>query len=339
MDRPVQGQRLYKDDGEHYRWVTTPALAKKIWGKEWEKLPRKYVDDADIDFNLGEDITEWPETLEPPPNPTFEIRPIFGIGSCLPNAPVGHYKTLGCDYVIGNHGWWPHHDACKAEGVKPIVCINVYRTGTNHARPFEVSDVPYIENMVRDELAYFGPEGVGGWWSSGSRGEEPDAVAWGDEAYARKINESRKLFYKTVRRIDSDSQARPVVEQFDLTHKGMVGGAWRAGWEMMWLDKEACDVVVFDMYARNCSKQEVWDAVHKYWDAFPGAFCSDAIQVIPQLACYDYRPGIFHDLVWAYKDVLGSKMGLFFYSDEIIRPQEDVQSEIKEVVRECMSSF
>jgi len=308
-------------------------------GKNWEKLPRKYVDDGDIDFNLGKDITKWPENPEPPPNPTYEVRPLFILGSCLPNAPVGDAVSWGINSFIGNHGDWPHSWNIKDAGAKSIVCINVYNEGTSNARPFKESDVHYIEERVGYWLEYFGRDGVAGWWSSGSRGEEPDAVAWGIEEYAELINDSRRLFYRTVRAADADYQKHPVVEQFDLTHVGMVGGAWRAGWERMWLDKESCDVVLFDCYVRNEPKDKVWDGIHRYYESFPDKFCSDAIQLIPQLACYDYRPDILHDLVWAYKDCLGDKMGLAFYSDEIIRPQPDVQTEIKEVIAECMSSF
>lgn len=59
-----QSERLYvKMDGK-FRWLTTPEIAKKVVGVDWEAQVRQYLDDEDIAVSMGKPIKEWPEVEE-----------------------------------------------------------------------------------------------------------------------------------------------------------------------------------------------------------------------------------------------------------------------------------
>lgn len=84
-----QSSRMYvKMDGK-YRWLTTPEVAEKVVGVDWEQQLREYVDDQDILNNLGKEIKEWPEKEEEDDHRTDKL-----------------YKMLYvCPWEGGNYDW------------------------------------------------------------------------------------------------------------------------------------------------------------------------------------------------------------------------------------------
>ena len=69
MDKTIyQSGRLYLNMDNKYRWVTTPELAIKIWGSNWEARDREYPTAIDDPSWIGKPITNWPENDEPEPN-------------------------------------------------------------------------------------------------------------------------------------------------------------------------------------------------------------------------------------------------------------------------------
>lgn len=75
MDKVIyQSGRLYLWDEKvkKYRWVYDPKVAIKVWGRDWEKQPRKYASEIENypEVSVGKDITDWPENNEPKPNGT-----------------------------------------------------------------------------------------------------------------------------------------------------------------------------------------------------------------------------------------------------------------------------
>lgn len=255
--------------------------------------------------------------------PVITIQKMSILGTCLPNTPIEHMKSLGFTRFIGNREGWPHHDAVEQAGLKLFINIHPY----DHSVPSN----EWINQKVTEhkDRAY-----CGGFWSDTAGGEEPDARHRTKEEAAQCLAD-RIRFKAEVRKNAPDPIKWPVVEQFDLTEEGVVGGLWRPGWKNMY-DELTLDILLFDCYVFDESDQKMRDDIRMFYDRFPGKYCK-GIQVIPQMNAFAYRPGSIRIAYNTWKECLGKPMAVAFYKDETVRKDEQMQQEIREVNQEVMS--
>ena len=153
--------------------------------------------------------------------------------------------------------------------------------------------------------------------------------------------EERVQFYDTVRRYDPDKQARPVLEMMDMTEWNDFPNNQYPGWKNTFSDLTH-DLLLVDCYPdMSLSNEEMIAQMEHAWNRFIKVYPHENQVIIQMIANNnEYDPGEIWLQYNFWKQKLASpefnnpyrgKMGVCFYSDLMIRQNEEMQQEIKEV--------
>ncbi len=270
-----------------------------------------------------------PDELFYPDEPIAPVRKMTVLGTVL-NGCEHMAHDIGCTHIIGNGYYWGDYDLFEELGGKSIINLK--------PKPTRVPTKGEIEERMN---SWINRKGCGGWWiDNGIRGEEPDAQPNTPDD-GKKMLEDRQWFYKIVREYDSDIINHPVVEQFNMTEQGVVSGEWRSGWKGQYRETPmTCDVNLWTCYTAGAGTAEkMYEAQLKWYKVFPLKYMTGKVQLIPQISLQHYwQTGNDNSVKAAYRNwkkimadyglAIG---GLAYYSDSIIRANEQAQNAIREV--------
>jgi len=325
---------IEKADGEIKCWIedwpTFVFIAEQI-GLTWNELLAQVetipFEELRDNYPVGDTMVKKTVIVEgEKPREIFypetSVEKMAIVGTCLPNTPIEHMKSIGFNRFIGNREDWPSHTDVEAAGLKLFINIHPYD-----------DSVPTNAWIKKKVIEYKDKKFCAGFWSDAAGGEEPDGRHRTPEE-AKLCLANRIRFKKQVRIWAPDPIKWPVVEQFDLTEEGVVEGLWRPGWKNMY-DERTLDKLLYDCYVFDESDKKMRDDIRMFYDRFPGKYCKN-IQIIPQLNAFRYRPGCIWTAYNAWAECLGKPIDLAFYKDETIRTDPEMQEEIKEVIADIM---
>ncbi len=315
-----QSARLYVKMDNKFRWLTTPEIAKKVVGVDWEQQVREYVDEQDIFNTLGKPIAEWPEVEEPVVPRRWAIA-----GTCM-NRP-DWYKALGeigFTHVYSNKACGMDWEVLDDMGIKVIMTV----TGES---PSDWA------SFVRENM---GKRVCGGYWHDNA-GHEPDIEG--------PNLQLRKDFYRVVRSIDTDKQTHPVMEMMDNTGRrdfiNPDGSYVYPGWELAFSD-ETHDLLLADIYPDAQGFGRMTEMMNNSWNKFIKVYPKKH-QLIIQMCAYgnNYWDGY----IWTqynywrnkfksfeFKNPYKKPMGVCWYKQETWMQSEEMMHEMKGVVKEVI---
>lgn len=302
-----QSERLYVRIDDRYRWLTTPDIAVKVVGKDWEKGTRIYLADELLESHLGLPITDWPE----PEKSSQRNMSILWMGD-------EHWTELGGTHIIGFHepcrpDWYPPH---------PIKLVSYLKMDS-----FDDAKL-----KARVEEAKNHPNN-GGWWTI--RGHEPDAQPNYPDGYKTEIDR-RIEEYEMIRAIDTDPWEHPVICVMDMT--GHFNGY--PGWDYAFTGKDH-DVFFIDCYASDPDGSLDVEGIETGARLVEIGLSRSAGQFIPCISAFrmmnDNPPPVVEQFDW-WNSHFGPLKACAFWSSgigqaEVIGVYEDerIAEEVKEV--------
>jgi len=307
---------------------------------EWTVYLQDPAASTRVPKNSGVELTYY-TTIPPPP---VEAREIIGLGTCLPGSEH-MMKDLGLKDAYGNAFDWPDYSTLRELGLKAFICISA-------SGPEDEAYVRMIVEQYKDDPV------TGGYWNE-SMGHEPDIVGVSIEL--------RAWFYDLVRSIDPDVFGHPVMEMFNLTSKYDFPDAvkdkkildWQEkypvlaasritpvgyqypGWEDSYSENpKTADVTFIDCYSFQATDEEMREEITRFFRKFVKVYVHKN-QLVPQMDAFRYRPGSIWAAYNIWNDLLaseefdnpyrGKKMGVYWYKDETVRQNAEIQREIKEI--------
>ena len=314
-----QSSRLYVKMDNKFRWLVSPEIATKVVGVDWEKQVREYVDDQNIFNTLGKPISEWPEV-----EPEVEIRKMCILGTCLPGCET-MWEDLRGTHFYGNRYYWPNHDEVERLGMKSFINVRA-------------DEGELTEAIIKERVnEWKNRSGCGGYWSD-QLGHEPDIC--------NQPMEKRIWFYDMVRKYDPDKQNHPVMEMFDMTRTGDFPPEQHQGWKLAWSDLTH-DLMLVDCYPdMRQSKAKMIEGMTEAWDDMINKYAHKNQVIIQMIANEHYQPGKIRVQYEFWKEKMASaefanpyrgRIGVCFYHDITIRPNEEMKAEIREVNKEVMT--
>lgn len=319
-----QSARMYiRMDGK-YRWLTTPEIAEKVVGADWEKQVREYVDDQEIFNTLGKPIAEWPEVEEPVTPRRWAIA-----GTCM-NRPDWYAALgrIGFTHIYHNRACGMDMDRLERMGIKVIINY----TGEDEA------------GWLKTFNAWGNKIVCGGSWLDDS-GHEPDISRRGEkfENWMHRLA-VRVRFCKFIRDRSSDVFGNPVVEMMDNTGSEFPGV--HPGWSLAFSDKTH-DLLLVDIYPDSTNPEDMISAMQRSWNKFIKVY-PHKHQVVIQMCAYgnSYWPGYIRTQYNFWKAKMNSvefenpyktPMGVCWYKQETWMQSEEMMEEMRDVVKEVMT--
>ncbi len=213
-----------------------------------------------------------------------------------------------------------------------LLTTSLFQTNLKRYRELSLKSIPNEDEIERAVKAWKDRPVTGGYWAD-TLGHEPDICG--------QPMEERVQFYDTVRRYDPDKQARPVLEMMDMTEWNDFPNNQYPGWKNTFSDLTH-DLLLVDCYPdMSLSNEEMIAQMEHAWNRFIKVYPHENQVIIQMIANNnEYDPGEIWLQYNFWKQKLASpefnnpyrgKMGVCFYSDLMIRQNEEMQQEIKEV--------
>jgi len=262
----------------------------------------------------------YPEVLPAIP------RKMSILGTCLPGCEE-MWKDLGGTHFYGNRLGWPDYGECERLGLK--VFVNIHPD--DHGFPSE----DFIKETVNE---YKDRPVCGGYWSDSAGGHEPDITNRPPSEIQRYLDQ-RERFYDTVRKYDPDIEEHPIMEMFNCTEYDDFPDHPYPGWKLAY-SRKTHNLLIVDIYSfsenDDIMKEEITSLFRKLIKLY-----AHTHQVVPQINAVQHRNGSIWCAYNTWVELLNSeefdnpyrspKVSLAYYKDEMVRKNEDMQREIKEV--------